>query len=36
MGEKDRVIWVTPEVHVQGRVIKMEFDTRSVSALPSE
>ena len=27
MDNKDRVIWVTPEV--QGRVIKMELDTGS-------
>ena len=33
MDNKDRVIWVTPEV--QGRVIKMELDTGSaVSVLP--
>ena len=33
MDNKDRVIWVSPEV--QGRVIKMELDTGSaVSVLP--
>ena len=36
IGGKDRLIWVTPEIHVQGRVIKLELDTRSVSALPYE
>ena len=35
VGDKDRVIWVSPEV--QGRVIKMELDTGSaVSVLPYE
>ena len=33
MDNKDRVIWVTPDV--RGRVIKMELDTGSaVSVLP--
>ena len=33
MDNKDRTIWVTPEV--QGRMIKMELDTGSaVSVLP--